>query len=136
MAKDHYLLPIVSGSVMSTISNPYNGKSLYYITIDFDFNPALNAIFSLAPNLLSMTPLMFSTWANGGTAPGSKPNYCCNSYFVNIFDFFPTHSIFLTLFQLTFLFALYKSMIIYDVFPLTNIVFEPHSNGVFLIWAD
>lgn len=136
MVKHHYFTDALSYSVMSNISKPSSGKSLYYITIDRDFSPALNAIFVWTPNLLSMTPFMFNTLANGGTAPGSKPNYWCNYYFVNIFDFLPTNSIFLTLFQLTFLFALYNSIIISDVFPLTNIVFEPHSSGVFLICDD
>lgn len=55
---------------------------------------------------------------------------------MSILDFFPMKSILRTLFQLTFVFARYSSIIISDALPLTNIVFDPHSKGVFLIWAD
>ena len=102
--------------------------------IDLSWRPALKATIFSSLNFLSINPLTLSSWLKGGTPPGRTPKAKTSSY-LHIAPFLPTFYSFRSLLQLTLRLARYiKSKIFY--FPLTNIVFAPHSNGVFLIIAD
>ena len=70
--KDHHYYFKFYYSVISNYSKPYKGKSLYFIIIERDFRPALNAMFYYFLNFESIIPFIFKTLAKGGTAPGSN----------------------------------------------------------------
>lgn len=127
--KDLIYHSVISNSCMSS-----KGKSYVFITIDLPRRPALNAMLFTSLNLLSTMPLTPSRAAKGGTAPGTTPSFLTSSY-EHILLFLANSSTFLSLLQLILRLARYNRRN-RAYFPVTSMVFEPHSSGVFLSSAD
>jgi hypothetical protein len=81
-------------------------------------------MFFTSLNRLSTIPLTPSNAEKGGTAPGRTPSFFTSSY-EHILLFFANSSTFLSLLQLIFRFARYKSRK-RAYLPVTSIVLEPH----------